>query len=105
MLTALLLTIIIELVVLLVLRERRRSVLVASVVANVITNVSLNLYVNLVSYSLAVVVIGELLAVAAETLWYFLFTRDLRLSATYSVLCNAMSYSCGVLLWQIGLLY
>ena len=104
LLSALLLTIIIEAMVLLALKERRSKILAASAVVNVLTNVPLNLYVNHVGYSLGTVIIGELLVVIVEMLWYCVFTRDLRLSATYSVLCNAMSYSCGVILWQIGIL-
>lgn len=104
LLTALILTIIIELIVLLALRERRGKILAAAIVVNVLTNVPLNLYVNIVGFSLSTVVIGEALVVIAEALWYWLFTKDLRQSVTYSILCNATSYSVGVLLWQIGIL-
>ncbi|MBR2185683.1 MAG: hypothetical protein IJ897_09745 [Prevotella sp.] len=93
---ALIPTILIELVVLLLLRERRKRVLASSVVVNVITNVPLNLYVYYVSNSLSVILLGEVIVILVETLWYYVFIRELSRSFTYSILCNAISFLTGL---------
>ena len=97
LLYALIPTILIELAVLLFLRERRARVLAASVVVNILTNVSLNLYINCISNSLLVIICGEVLVVLIEALWYYLFIRNLRQSFIYSFLCNAISFLLGLL--------
>ena len=102
LLLALIPTILIELAVLLFLRERSRRVLASSVVVNIITNVPLNLYVYYFSNSLLTIFLGEVLVVLFEALWYYMFLCDLSRSFVYSFLCNAFSFLTGVL---IQLLY
>jgi hypothetical protein len=98
LLTALILTILIELAVLLFLRERRRKVLWASVAVNVMTNVPLNLFLLYVQTGLLTIAVGELLVVVIEAAWYYLFVRDWVQAAGYSLLCNAISFLSGILL-------
>lgn len=95
---ALIPTILIELAVLLLLRERRKRVLASSVVVNIITNVPLNLYVCYISNSLLTLLLGEVTVVLVEALWYYVFTRELSRSFTYSILCNAISFLTGLLI-------
>ena len=90
-------TIIIELLVLLALKEKRKKVLLASVVVNILTNVPLNIYVIATEPDLSYILLAELLVVIIETLWYYVFVRDLRQAAIYSFLCNAISFLLGVL--------
>ena len=97
LLYALIPTILIELALLLFLRERRARVLVASVVINILTNVPLTLYVNCINGSIPVIICGEVLVVFIEALWYYLFIRNLRQSFVYSFLCNAISFLLGLL--------
>ena len=97
LLLALIPTIVIELGVLWLLRERRRLVLWASVVVNVLTNVPLNLFVHLVANSWTIIAVGELLVFGGEALWYYLFTKEVRRAVVYSFLCNAVSFLTGVL--------
>ena len=97
LLVALLATIIIEYVVLVLLLERRRKVLWASVGVNVLTNVPLNLYLTLVDDSVMAVAIGEMLVVAVEALCYYGLMKRLSQAVVYSVLCNAISFFTGVL--------
>ena len=97
LLLALILTILIEFVVLLLLRERRRLVLGSSVVINILTNVPLNLFVFYIDSSFMTIVIGEVLVIAVETLWYYLFLRNLSRAFIYSFLCNAISFLIGLL--------
>ena len=97
LLIALTLTILIELGVLWLLMERRRKVLALSVVINVLTNVPLNLVVMHVGYSTMTVLIGELIVLFVEALWYLIFIRDIRKAFIYSLLCNAVSFLIGLL--------
>ena len=97
LLLALVPTILIELVVLLLLRERRRLVLGSSVIINILTNIPLNLYVVYIDSSMMTIVIGELLVVVVEALWYYLFLRVLSRAFIYSFLCNAISFLTGLL--------
>lgn len=97
LLLALVPTILIELVVLLLLRERRRLVLGSSVVTNILTNIPLNLYVVYVDSSMVTIITGELLVIVVEALWYYLFLRVLSRSFIYSFLCNAISFLTGLL--------
>ena len=91
-------TILIELVVLLLLRERRRLVLGSSVIINILTNIPLNLYIFSIDSSMMTIVIGELLVIVVEALWYYLFLRVLSRAFIYSFLCNAISFLTGLLL-------
>jgi len=95
MLWALLSTILIELLVLLQLGERRKNILLASIGINILTNVSLNYYLFFVSYTNTPVIIGELLVVLTEALCYYFFTKNLAQSFIYSLLCNAISFLLG----------
>ena len=97
LLLALIPTILIELVVLLFLRERRRLVLVSSVVINILTNIPLNLFVIYIDSSFMTIVLSELLVMVVEALWYYLFIRDLPRAFIYSSLCNAISFLIGLL--------
>lgn len=95
---ALILTILIELGVLLLLKERRIKVLLSSVAVNVLTNVPLNLYLASSDYTWSRVVVCELIVVAIESLWYLCFTGNFRQSVIYSFLCNAVCFLVGLLL-------
>ena len=90
-------TILIEFVVLLLLRERRRLVLGSSVVINILTNIPLNLFVIYIDNSIVTIILGELLVIVVEALWYYLFLRILSRAFIYSILCNAISFLIGLL--------
>ena len=90
-------TIIIELMVLLALKERRRKVLLASVIINILTNVPLNIYVMTAQCEWSIIVLAELLVVIIEMLWYYAFIKKWSQSAVYSCLCNAISFLIGLL--------
>ena len=91
----LLATIVIELGVLLFLRERRRRVLWGSVELNILTNVPLNLYAVYVGAGLTMVGVGEMLVILVEALGYWWLIRDLHRAVAYSFLCNAISFLLG----------
>ena len=97
LLLALLPTVLIELGVLLLLREKRKKVLWSSVFINVFTNVPLNLYVTFVDESFTTILLAELLIILIEAAWYWLFVRRLSQAFIYSALCNAISFLTGLL--------
>lgn len=90
-------TIIIELTVLWMLRERRADVLASSVVVNILTNIPLNLFLIYVSGSWTALLIGEMLVLLVEALWYKYFVGEWRRAFVYSALCNAISFLIGML--------
>lgn len=91
-------TIVIELIVLWALREQRGEVLGSSVVVNILTNVPLHLFVVFVSNSLPAIIVGEVLVVLVEMLWYRYFVESWRKAFIYSFLCNGFSLLAGLLL-------
>lgn len=91
-------TIVIELIVLWALRERRGEVLGSSVVVNILTNVPLHLFVVFVSNSLPAIIVGEVLVGLVEMLWYRYFVDSWRKAFIYSFLCNGFSLLAGLLL-------
>ena len=94
----LLLTVVIEGVVLLLLGERDKRVLLASVAINIATNAPLNLIITHVSSSVATIIVGETVVVVVEALCYYWLLRSWRQAFAYSILCNAMSFLVGLLL-------
>ncbi len=97
-------TVVIELAVLWMLRERRADVLASSVIVNILTNIPLNLFLLYVSGSWVALAIGELLVVLVETLWYRYFVGEWRRAFVYSLLCNAISFLIGLLVQLFALL-
>ena len=105
LLSTLLPTILIELGVLWLLGETRRKVLWSSVVVNALTNVPLNLYLLNVDDGWGALLVGEVLVVLVEAVWYWLFVREVKMALAYSVLCNAISFLIGMLfqlVWQLA---
>ena len=94
----LLLTIVLELIALLMMGERSRRVLLASVPINISTNLPLNLVAAHVDDITTTVVVGEVVVVVVEALCYFWLLRDWRRAFVYSLLCNAFSFLAGLLL-------
>lgn len=98
-------TIVIELGVLLLLKEKRKKVLLSSVVINILTNVPLNIFLRLIDgYGWIEIIIGEIIVLIVETLWYWWFVKNFKKAFIYSFLCNAMSFLIGVL-FQLIVIY
>ena len=98
-------TIVLELLVLWLLRERRADVLWSSVVVNMLTNVPLNLFVTFVSHSWTTILVAEVFIVAVEALWYRYFVDCWRQATAYSVLCNGISFFTGLLVQLVFMLF
>lgn len=99
----LLATIVIEYGVLLLLGERRKRVLRASVVINVLTNMALNSCLSLADGGYGALAVGELVVLVVETLWYVWLVRNLKQAFIYSFLCNAISFLIGELAQLLAL--
>ena len=97
-------TIVIELGVLLFLRERRRKVLYGSVAMNVLTNVPLNLYAIYAFDGWNTLIIGEALVVLVEALCYKRLVGEWQMAWIYSLLCNSISFLTGELFILIYML-
>jgi len=104
MLSALLLTIAVEVGLLMLMGEKRKKVLMGAVAVNILTNVPLNYILLTYGNSLERLIIGELLVLVVEALWYYSFVRQWRKAAIYSLLCNATSFLIGLLI-QIITIY
>ena len=94
-------TVLIEFLVLWGMGERRHRVLWASVIVNILTNVPLNLYILNNHPDMTGILLLEGIVVVVEAAWYYIFTKDLRQSTAYSVLCNAISFLTGLLIETI----
>ena len=101
MLSALLLTISIEVGMLLFMGEKSKSVLLGAVAVNILTNVPLNHFLLTYGTSTERLIAGELMVVVVEALWYYLFVRQWRKALAYSLLCNATSFLVGILIQQL----
>ena len=89
-------TILIEYGVLLLLGENRRKVLSASVVMNIFTNIPLNLYLLYVRDGWMEILLGEVIVLLVESIWYYCLVKNLRQAAIYSLLCNTISFLIGI---------
>ena len=99
-------TIVIELLVLWLLNERRPKVLWSAVVVNMLTNVPLNLLLQYyVGLSLTSVAVAEAVVLLAETAWYRYFVERWRTAFIYSFLCNAISCLTGFLAQLLWILF
>jgi hypothetical protein len=97
---ALIITIILELLMLLVQREKNYRVYLFSILINIITNVSLNIGIQFVEpgYYYLVVTILEALIVLIEAASYFLIYKDFKKSLRISLVCNLTSFLIGLIL-------
>lgn len=96
-------TILIETLVLLLIKERRWSVLGISLLMNILTNVPLNLSIWLCEIPLTpiYIIVLEVAVVIVESVFYYLVLRNYHKALLYSLLCNATSYLVGLLVQTI----
>ncbi len=97
---ALIITIVIELLMLLIQREKNYKIYLYSILINVITNVSLNVGIQFVepSYYYLVVSLSEVMIVLIEALAYFWLYKDFKKSLRISLVCNSASFLLGLIL-------
>lgn len=94
LLYALIATLVIEVVVLLCLKERRWQVLGAALAMNILTNVPLNLYLLLqypAGYPVGLIIGLEAGVIVVEAILYWLVIHEARRSLLYAIACNLAS--------------
>ena len=98
------LTVILEVIALLVLREKEPLLYVYWTAVTVLTNVLANAYVCFIfsgtqlEYYLTVAVI-EALVFVSEMIACFAYTKDIKKSAKYSAVCNLASFGIGYIIY------
>ncbi|MDE6241666.1 MAG: hypothetical protein K2M08_04490 [Anaeroplasmataceae bacterium] len=102
----LILTLLIETIALVILKERRKRVYLLSIGMNVVTNISLNLigyYANIEKiwvYVLMVIILEAVIWIL-EGLGYYLEIKEKRKAILYTLVCNGMSFFIGIILQGI----
>lgn len=96
LLWALVPTIVIEMCVLLFLRERRKAVLLGSIAINCATNIPLSTWAILTYPSWGQVLVAELLICIVEAALYRLLRCSWPQAAAYAFLANAISFLTGL---------
>lgn len=94
--SALLLTIIIEWIALRVMGENSKKILLYSVLINTATNLPLNIFVA--EEALSTQLTAELLIILIEAILYYIIINDIKKSFVYSTLCNTISYTTGIII-------
>ena len=97
LLKALVLTLIIELLTLILLKEKKVKVLLYAACVNCFTNLTMNIILQYFPNSLYYlsVFVAEIIVIILETLLYFLVLKDIKKSIKYSFICNVLSYFIG----------
>ncbi len=98
-----LLTVLLEIMVLMIFREKRIKVYIASIIINLITNVPLNLFLLTYYFSndwhyIITLISLELLIIVIEVLLYYLLIKDKKRSIIYGVFCNLYSFLIGLII-------
>lgn len=102
---ALILTIIIELPLLRLFKEKNYHVYILALIMNIITNLSLNGFLKLIESSefiiyLIVVIILEIVVIFVETLGYMLIYKKFRKAFIVSFVLNSVSAVIGTLIYS-----
>ena len=100
LLKALLLTIIVELAVLIILKQYKIKLLISIIFTNIITNISMNVLIQYLpneTYDLNVFLL-EIVVFLIEMLVYYIVKKDFKKAFIYSLVCNLSSYIIGLFL-------
>lgn len=110
--SALLLTLGIEALVLIIFGEARKKVYLGFLIMNVLTNVPLNIFSlltydkfissgienSIILYNAVIIPCFEILIIIIESLAYYLITKEKKKSAIYGIFCNGYSYLLGIII-------
>lgn len=103
MIICLLLTLVIEIGVLVLFKEKRKSVYIGCILMNILTNVMLNyllLYVSKNSQTyITIYIVGEILVFLIEWLIYYILIKQVKISFYYSFYCNLISLTLGIIIF------
>lgn len=108
MISALILTLIIETLVLFLLKYRNYKIYIICLIINIITNLSLNYYLihtifQTVYIYIIVVILLEAFIWIVEGLVYMIYLKDFKKAIKVSIILNATSFFTGLLLTFIGI--
>lgn len=103
LLEPLILTVLIEWIVLIILKEKKKHIFVVSLLLNIITNVSLNICLLKINFAdiyiyFICLILSEFAIFILEGLGYYLFLKEKKKSICYSLLCNTTSFIVGLIL-------
>lgn len=99
---ALIITLVVEEVILLILREKNIKVFILCFFLNILTNPMMNLGLGLVSnYYYLWLGLAEVIVFIIEALIYYLLTNDFKRSIVISLACNLGSLIIGLLIFLI----
>ena len=98
-----LLTVLLEMIVLMIFREKRIKVYIASIIINSLTNVPLNLFLLTYHfcndwYYIITLISLELIIIVIEVLLYYFVIKDKKRSIIYGVFCNLYSFLIGLII-------
>ncbi|MFA5037983.1 MAG: hypothetical protein WC479_12500 [Candidatus Izemoplasmatales bacterium] len=96
---ALLLTIVIEITVLFLMKEKNKKIYLASIIINIFTNISLNLIIPIIPANYYdIIVLGlEIVIVIIEFFLYLLLFKNPKQAIKISFFCNFFSYVLGLI--------
>ena len=99
----LVITLVFESLMLLILREKRLKVYLVCLIMNIITNPLMNYLLGFVNpyYYWLWLGIMEVVVFIIEAIIYYLFIKDMRKAILYSLLCNLLSLTCGILILML----
>lgn len=97
---ALVITIIVEMIVLLLIREHQYRIYLISIFINIFTNISLNIMIQFINpkYYYFIVFGLEVMIILIESFGYHLVYRNYKRALIVSLLCNLASFLVGLLL-------
>ncbi|MDE5565452.1 MAG: hypothetical protein K2I77_00550 [Anaeroplasmataceae bacterium] len=103
LLEPLILTVLIEWIILIILKEKRKLIFLVSFLLNIITNISLNIcllkinFADIYIYFLCLI-LSEIAIFIIEGFGYFIFLKEKKKSIFYSLWCNGTSFIVGLVL-------
>lgn len=98
LLKALVLTITIEILALLIQREKTIKIYFLSIIINIFTNISFNFAIQVFPLNNYYIIVLEIIIVIIEFLCYYVLIKDIKRAIRISFICNLLSYFIGVLL-------
>jgi len=97
LLKAVITTIICELIILYINKERRYKIYLFVAIMNIITNVGMNLFLQTLGsqHYYINLLISEIIVFIVETICYFCIYKDIKKAIKLSLICNLFSYYMG----------
>ena len=95
---ALLITLVVELLMLFLLKERKIKIFIVCGIINIITNPILNIILQYTNHYYLLLIILEIVIVIIEGIIYYLFKKDIKKAFMISLICNLASLLMGMII-------